>query len=95
MSEADIQRGIVNCVKRWGGFAVKVKPGVASAGKGFPDLLLILPNGRVLFCEVKQPGKTQTPIQKWWERELRIRGHSVVVMESAEQLMMEVLNHGR
>lgn len=67
--ERDIERRLVEMVKRSGGLCLKwVCPGWA----GVPDRIVLLPGGRVRFVELKRPkgGKLST-LQKWWRRKLR------------------------
>ena len=52
MRESDIERRLVQGVKKLGGRAYKfVSPG----NVGVPDRLVVLPGGIVLFVEVKAP----------------------------------------
>ena len=58
-------------VKAAGGLCPKfVSPGTA----GMPDRLLLLPGGRILFVEVKAPGKKPHPLQKHRHEQLRALG---------------------
>lgn len=56
-------------------------PGVAV---GWPDLMVLLPGGRVLFMECKAPGKTTTPMQEHRLKVLRELGFETCVVDSAE-----------
>lgn len=54
MLEAGLERKICDCIRRRGGRAFKfVSPGAP----GVPDRLCVLPGGRVIFIEVKRPGR--------------------------------------
>lgn len=58
--EHDIEEYLVRRVKAVGGWPLKfVSPGT----RGVPDRLLIFP-GRVIFVEVKRPGKTSRKLQR-------------------------------
>lgn len=60
MREREIEKYLVKRVKELGGKAFKfVSPG----NDGVPDRLVCLPGGRVLFVELKSPGKKPTPLQ--------------------------------
>lgn len=66
--EKEIERKLVDMVKRHGGLCLKwVCPGWA----GVPDRIILLPGARVYFVETKRPkgGKLST-IQKWWRKQL-------------------------
>lgn len=57
MRERDIEQALVRRVKELGGLCEKfVSPGRRSV----PDRLVTLPNNRVIFVELKAPGKKPT-----------------------------------
>lgn len=54
MTEEGLERKICEAVRRRGGRAFKfVSPGTP----GVPDRICVLPGGKVLFIEVKKPGR--------------------------------------
>jgi len=59
-------------VKRLGGKSVK---GQAAYNKGFPDRIVILPDGRLGFLELKSAGKKPSKLQYWWLDVLTRLGH--------------------
>lgn len=61
MAERDIVAAIVRSAKRQGWWTMKVHGGPYQPA-GIPDLMLVK-DGRVIWFEVKQPGKKPTPIQ--------------------------------
>ena len=67
--EKDIERKLVRLVERHGGLCLKwVCPGWA----GVPDRIVLLPEGRVVFVELKRPkGGKLSELQKWWADRLR------------------------
>lgn len=74
MRESTLERRLVREVVRIGGKAPKwVSPG----NRGVPDRLVILPNGRTVYVEMKAPGRPLEPLQEKWARTLRGMGHSV------------------
>jgi len=80
-SERDIERRLVNQAKKMGGQALKwVSPGQA----GVPDRIVLLPGGRVVFVELKAPGKKLAPLQERVIERLRGLGFDVRVIDSKE-----------
>ncbi|NHN33524.1 VRR-NUC domain-containing protein [Paenibacillus agricola] len=74
MRESTLERRLVREVERIGGQAPKwVSPG----NRGVPDRLVILPDGRTLYVEMKAPGKPLSPLQAKWAKTLRELGHGV------------------
>lgn len=81
MRERDIESYLREKVKAAGGIAYKfVSPGNA----GVPDRLVLLPTGRVVFVELKAPGKQPTPLQLRQQRRIRDLGFPVLVLDSKE-----------
>lgn len=66
--EKEIERKLVDMVKRHGGLCLKwVCPGWS----GVPDRIILLPGARVYFIETKRPkGGRLSAIQKWWRKQL-------------------------
>lgn len=52
---------------------------------GWPDRLVVLPNGLVSWVEFKSTGKKPTPIQLLRHRALEELGHHVTVISSREE----------
>ena len=66
-----------------GGIAPKfVSPSFA----GMPDRLILLPDGKFAFAELKAPGESPRPLQKARHRLLRSLGFRVYVIDSVEQI---------
>ena len=53
--------------------------------KGWPDVMVLLPEGKVLFIEFKAPGAMAYPLQQYVHRELVALGHKVMVTWSDEE----------
>lgn len=91
MREKQIERKLVNAVKAAGGIAPKfVSPGY----DGMPDRLLLLPNSRIAFVEVKVPGEKPKPLQMARHRLLRKLGFKVYVLDAVtdiDKIMKEVM----
>ena len=83
MTEKSIEQYLVRKVRETGGKAYKfVSPGNA----GVPDRLLIFPSGKVIFVELKAPGKVPTNLQKAKHRELEKLKQRVFVVDSKEKV---------
>lgn len=83
MTEKNIEQYLVKKVRETGGKAYKfVSPGNA----GVPDRLLIFPSGKVIFVELKAPGKVPTNLQKAKHRELEKLKQRVFVIDSKEKV---------
>lgn len=79
MRESTIEAYLRDEVRKAGGRAYKfVSPG----NDGVPDRLVCLPGGRVVFVEMKAPGKKPTRLQQLQQRALIDRGFSVSVIDS-------------
>lgn len=83
MSEKYIEQKLVATVKNMGGIAPKlVSPGF----NGMPDRLVLLPMGRIVFIELKAPGKMMRPLQVRRKRQLEALGFLVYCIDSVEQI---------
>ena len=83
MREKKIEQQLVKEVKDIGGIALKI----ASPGfDGMPDRLILLPNRKVAFVEVKAPGKTLRPLQEKRKRQLEALGFLVFCLDHIEQI---------
>lgn len=79
MRERGIEAYLRDQIKRLGGIAYKfVSPGNA----GVPDRIVLLPGGRVVFVELKAPGKQPTPLQLRQQKRIRNLGFQVLVIDS-------------
>lgn len=88
MREKEIEKKFVQAVKRKGGYAVKfVSPGF----DGMPDRLVLMPDAKVCFAELKASGKHPRILQKARHRMLKELGFKVFVVDSKEKIQ-EVLD---
>lgn len=71
MLEKELEQRIVAHCKRNNVLCYKF---VSPAHAGVPDRLLVFPNGRVGFVEVKAPGGKLSALQKYELGQLRTRG---------------------
>ena len=83
MRERTLERKLTQSVANMGGLALKfVSPGLA----GVPDRLLLFPEGKIAFVEMKAPGKQPTSLQRLRHAQLRNLGFRVIVIDSVEQI---------
>jgi len=83
MREKFVEEHLVKAVRLMGGLALKfVSPGM----DGVPDRLVLLPGGRIAFCELKAPGKTLRALQKRRKRQLEALGFRVYVIDHPDQI---------
>nr|DAZ31129.1 MAG TPA: Nuclease [Caudoviricetes sp.] len=83
MRENVIERQLAMAVKKMGGMAVKfVSPGL----DGVPDRIVLLPDKKMAFVELKVPGKKLRPLQEKRKRQLEALGFSVYVIDCVEQI---------
>lgn len=81
--EKEIEQKLRQSVKTMGGICPKfVSPGY----DGMPDRLILLPNGKIAFAEIKAPRKKARPIQLARHRLLKSLGFKVYVIDDVEQI---------
>ena len=84
MREKTLERKLAEAVKAMGGIALKfVSPGF----DGMPDRLVLLPDGKCGFVEVKQLGEKPRPLQEMRHGMLRRLGCKVYVLDDAGQIL--------
>lgn len=82
-SEKQIEQSLVKAVNNMGGIAPKfVSPGF----DGMPDRIVLLPHGKMVFVEVKAPGKKPRPLQTSRHEMLRELGFKVYVLDNTDQI---------
>ena len=83
MRERTLERKLTQSVANMGGLALKfVSPGMS----GVPDRLLLFPDGKIAFVEMKAPGKHPTKLQRLRHAQLRDLGFRVYVIDSVHQI---------
>lgn len=89
MLEKTLEHQLVREASRRKGLAVKL----SSVGfAGLPDRLLLFPGGRMLFVELKAPGKKPRALQLYMHRKLRALGFVVKTIDSQEGIK-EVMDY--
>ncbi len=83
MLEKEIEQALGRAVKNIGGWCLKLScPGM----DGVPDRLVLLPEGKCAFVELKAPGKKPRPLQIKRMRQLSSLGFSCFVIDGKEQI---------
>ena len=83
MREKVIERKLVKAVRSKGGISPKfVSPGF----DGVPDRLVLLPDGKCGFVEVKAPGRKPRPLQMARIKLLRRLGFSVFILDDESRI---------
>ena len=83
MREKQIEQKLVKAVKAEGGMCPKlISPGT----DGMPDRMVLLPEARIGFVEVKAPGQNPRPLQERRHAQLRDLGFMVFVLDDPEQI---------
>lgn len=91
MREKEIEKYLVKRVKETGGICEKWNSGTA----GWPDRIVLLPEEKVAFVEVKAPGKKPRKIQAHRHEILRRLGFRVFVFDekkSVDESLKELLS---
>ena len=90
MKESQIERRLVEGVKRLGGMCLKfVSPGTL----GVPDRIIITAKGRVIFVELKAETGRLTKIQRYVIGEMQKRGADARVdkgIDEVKELLAEI-----
>lgn len=81
--EKKIEKYLVEAVERLGGMCIKFPP---LFYRGFPDRIVLLPKGTIIFVETKAPGATPRLIQKKVHARLRGLGFRVEVLDSYDSI---------
>jgi hypothetical protein len=94
MLEKEIEHRMVRMIKERGGLCYKF---VSPSNLGVPDRIVITPDGRVIFVELKTENGRLSKMQKWQRNELQKRGIDVRVIKgwsAARAFVEEVLPSG-
>lgn len=83
MREKTIEQKLAAAVKKHGGICPKF---TSPSFDGMPDRIVLMPNGKMAFVEVKAPGEKPRPLQIARHRLLSRLGFQVYVLDSEEQI---------
>lgn len=79
MREKEVEAALVKAAKKRNGVALKfVSPGLS----GVPDRLVLLPDGKIGFIELKSPGKKMRLLQEKRKSQLERLGFLVFCLDS-------------
>ena len=88
--EKTIERAAVKALEARGCLTLKLE---MMYNVGWPDRLIVMPNGRIFFIEFKRPGGKLTTLQAERHRQLKERGCGIYVctsvIEAVEALCTE------
>lgn len=83
MREKEVEAALVKAAKKRNGVALKfVSPGLS----GVPDRLVLLPDGKIGFIELKSPGKKMRLFQEKRKSQLERLGFLVFCLDSKEKV---------
>ena len=82
-AEKEIEQKLVQAVKTMGGIALKF---VSPSANGVPDRLVLLPDRKAAFIEVKASGKKLRPLQVRRKSQLEELGFLVYCIDCADQI---------
>ena len=84
MRESEIETRLTRLVRGRGGLCYKfVSPG----NRGVPDRIVITPDGKIYFVELKSKSGRLSPMQKFQRDELKARKIDVYVLNSVEKVV--------
>lgn len=83
MKESQIERRLVEGVKRLGGMCLKF---VSTGTLGVPDRIIITAKGRVIFVELKAETGRLTKIQRYVIGEMQKRGADARVVKGIDEV---------
>ncbi len=83
MHESEIEKRLKNAVKMRDGLALKF---VSPNFNGVPDRLLLLPEGKAAFAELKATGRKMRSLQIKRKRQLEALGFLVYCIDGIEQI---------
>ena len=83
MREKEVEAALVKAAKKRNGVALKF---VSPSLSGVPDRLVLLPDGKIGFIELKSPGKKMRLLQEKRKSQLERLGFLVFCLDSKEEV---------
>lgn len=90
MLEKNLQKNILKICKEYNILTRKLN---AESQRGWPDLILLLPNGTVIFLEVKTKTGKLSKLQEYTIQEIKERKGNVHVVRSTEEVKTIIESH--
>ena len=90
VQEKNLQRKLLTYAKANGILAVKVD---SSSMRGWPDLVVILPNGTSLYIEVKTPSGRLSKLQQIAISKIEQQGAAVYVIRTIDEFCEVIARH--
>jgi hypothetical protein len=81
MRESQIEKKICAVVKEKKGETIKLL-----SPKGIPDRLILVPQGKMIFAEIKTPSGNLSPLQSYWLQHLTEMGFEAHCLRSEKEL---------
>lgn len=82
--EKDVEQFFKNKVQKLGGLSMKW----TSTVRGVPDQVVLFPNGKTVFVEMKRPGTNLRKSQEKMTRTLRLLNQEVYACHSKQQALL-------
>lgn len=82
-SEKYLEKKLFTEVRKVGGHALKFS---SVSETGYPDRLVLMPQGKVFWVELKSEGKKQRKLQQIRSEELKCLGFDVTVIDNTDRL---------
>lgn len=89
MKESQIEAKLVRMVRERGGLCFKF---VSPSNPGMPDRIIITPDGRTVYVELKTETGRLRRIQEWQISEMRKRGADVRVVKGLDAVKALVMD---
>lgn len=83
MQEVNVEKYLIRYVKDKGGLCLKF---ISASMRGLPDRVVILPQGKIFFVELKAKGKKPRPEQKRVHKLFSSLGVKVYTADSKEKV---------
>lgn len=93
--EGKLKKRVCAQLKKWGCTAVLQYKQDSTTVKGFPDTIVLLPEGLTIFIEFKRSKTAKfQPLQKEWNEKLNDRNYFAYIMypENEKEIMAEIRN---